>query len=79
MTAGREVPGDVAELTIGYRVPEPILAVANRLLPLTGVDATASRSVRGEGRAPWWTITDEHGARQQRVGAVVRRSSTATA
>ena len=28
----------VAELSIGYRVPEPILSVANRLLPLTGVD-----------------------------------------
>jgi DNA helicase IV len=46
--------GDVAELTIGYRVPEPILSVANRLLPLTGVDASASRSVRGEGHAPTW-------------------------
>jgi len=44
----------VAELTIGYRVPEPILTVANRLLPLTGVDASASRSVRAEGRAPAW-------------------------
>ena len=46
--------GQVAELTIGYRVPEPILSVANRLLPLTGVDATASRSVRAEGHAPDW-------------------------
>ena len=42
----------VAELTIGYRVPEPILTVANRLLPLTGVDASASRSVRVDGHAP---------------------------
>ena len=39
-------PGTVADLTIGYRVPEPVLSVANRLLPLTGVDATESRSVR---------------------------------
>ena len=46
--------GSVAELTIGYRVPEPILEVANRLLPLTGVDAVASRSVRGEGAPPAW-------------------------
>ena len=44
----------VAELTIGYRVPEPILTVANRLLPRTGVDASASRSVRAEGHAPAW-------------------------
>src|SRR5918994_1975500 len=46
--------GSVADLTIGYRVPEPILAIANRLLPLTGVDAIASRSVRGEGEPPSW-------------------------
>ncbi len=47
--------GEVADLTIGYRVPEPILSVANRLLPHTGVDATASRSVRMESRPPSWT------------------------
>ena len=46
--------GTVADLTIGYRVPEPILTIANRLLPLTGVDSTASRSVRAEGDAPSW-------------------------
>ncbi len=40
--------GQTAELTIGYRVPAPILDVANRLLPLTGVSVSASRSVR-----PW--------------------------
>jgi DNA helicase IV len=47
--------GAVADLTIGYRVPEPILSVANRLLPLTGVDAAASRSVRTESHPPSWT------------------------
>ena len=46
------VDRQVAELTIGYRVPEPILDVANRLLPLTGVDATSSRSVRVTGERP---------------------------
>jgi DNA helicase IV len=46
--------GTVADLTIGYRVPEPILRVANRLLPHTGVDATPSRSVRSSGSAPSW-------------------------
>ena len=53
--------GSVADLTIGYRVPEPILDVANRLLPLTGVSAIASRSVRAEGDPPAWhaaTATD---------------------
>ena len=48
---------EVAELTIGYRVPEPILEEANRLLPYTGVDATASRSVRREGEPPSWIVT----------------------
>ncbi|MGH9134423.1 MAG: HelD family protein, partial [Ilumatobacteraceae bacterium] len=51
---GRDARGAVAELTIGYRVPEPILEIANRLLPLTGVEAVASRSVRGEGERPAW-------------------------
>jgi DNA helicase IV len=46
--------GAVTDLTIGYRVPAPILSVANRLLPLTGVDATESRSVRMEGQPPTW-------------------------
>ena len=51
--------GDVADLTIGYRVPEPILRLANRLLPLTGVDATASRSVRVDGDPPAWHVVTE--------------------
>jgi superfamily I DNA/RNA helicase len=57
LATGAMAVGDVAELTIGYRVPEPILTVANRLLPLTGVDASASRSVRMEGHGPAWTHT----------------------
>ncbi|HWL45944.1 MAG TPA: ATP-binding domain-containing protein [Ilumatobacter sp.] len=55
---GTGADGSVAGLTIGYRVPEPILAVANRLLPLTGVDATASRSVRVVGDPPAWRRVD---------------------
>jgi DNA helicase IV len=62
--------GTVADLTIGYRVPEPILIVANRLLPLTGVDATASRSVRGEGDPPSWHRVDPAGL-PDAVGRVV--------
>ncbi|MFT3851428.1 MAG: AAA family ATPase [Ilumatobacteraceae bacterium] len=42
----------VAHLTIGYRVPGPILDVANRLLPFTGVASEASRSVRTGGEPP---------------------------
>ena len=48
--AGRA--GSVAHLTIGYRVPGPILDVANRLLPFTGVDTAASTSVRRDGAPP---------------------------
>lgn len=43
---------EVAHLTIGYRVPEPVLTVANLLLPFTEVDTVASRSVRMEGEEP---------------------------
>ncbi|NNE11683.1 MAG: AAA family ATPase [Ilumatobacter sp.] len=49
--------GAIADLTIGYRVPEPILDVANRLLPHTGVDAAPSRSVRLGGDPPRWHRT----------------------
>ncbi len=55
--AGPATVAEVAELTIGYRVPEPILTIANRLLPLTGVDASPSRSVRLDGHDPTWTHT----------------------
>lgn len=48
--------GTVADLTIGYRVPDPILRVANRLLPLTEVDVTESRSVRSTGTPPTWDV-----------------------
>ena len=61
LDVGGGVRGKVAELTIGYRVPEPILEIANRLLPLTGVDAVASRSVRGEGGPPAWHTVSPDG------------------
>ena len=52
----RHLVGDraatVSHLTIGYRVPAPILDVANRLLPFTAVATQASRSVRVDGVAP---------------------------
>jgi DNA helicase IV len=35
-----------AELDVGYRVPEQILALANRLLPHAGVDVAPTRSAR---------------------------------
>ena len=51
---------EVAHLTIGYRVPAPILDVANRLLPFTGVSAQASRSVRAEGDEPSLRVVSSH-------------------
>ncbi len=70
------VNGTIADLTIGYRVPEPILEVANRLLPHTGVDATASRSVRREGEPPSWHHADRGRVAElaaEVVGAVKHR------
>ena len=37
------------ELTVGYRVPGPILEYANRLLPITAPDITPSTSIRSRG------------------------------
>lgn len=48
----RVTASEIAHLTIGYRVPAPILDVANRLLPHTEVTTAASRSVRAEGDPP---------------------------
>ena len=53
--------GQTAVLTIGYRVPAGILEHANRLLPLTGVDVPASRSVRETGVEPQVLIDAEAG------------------
>jgi DNA helicase IV len=70
--SGAGLDGTVADLTIGYRVPEPILTVANRLLPFTGVDATASRSVRSEGDGPSWRTVDGRASLMATVAVVVR-------
>ena len=48
----RASAAEVAVLTIGYRVPGPILDAANRLLPFTEVSSEPSRSVRLEGTPP---------------------------
>jgi DNA helicase IV len=48
----RAPTAEVSVLTIGYRVPGPILDAANRLLPYTQVASAPSRSVRVEGSTP---------------------------
>ena len=65
--------GTIADLTIGYRVPEPILTVANRLLAHTGVDTTESRSVRRTGEPPTW-----HRTTSERLVADVAALAVAT-
>lgn len=40
---------DVVSLTTGFRVPEQVLALANRLLPALGVDVPAAVSLRRDG------------------------------
>lgn len=66
--------GSVAHLTIGYRVPGPILDVANRLLPHTGVATAASTSVRLLGDAPTVrTATDLQAAVADAVRAMRHR------
>jgi DNA helicase IV len=42
----------IEELELGYRVPAPVLDMANRLLPEVAPDVRPSRSVREEGRPP---------------------------
>ena len=41
-----------SELTVGYRVPGPILDFANQLLPHTAPDLTPARSIRQRGQGP---------------------------
>jgi DNA helicase IV len=48
----------VEQLTVGYRVPEPIMAFANQLLPAIAVDVHPPRSVRQAGVPP--VITRAH-------------------
>jgi DNA helicase IV len=42
----------IEELSLGYRVPGPVLDVANRLLPVVAPSVTATRSVRVDGSPP---------------------------
>jgi DNA helicase IV len=49
---GSPATASVEELELGYRVPAPIIDVANRLLPVVAPGVRPARSVRAEGRAP---------------------------
>jgi DNA helicase IV len=60
------------ELTIGYRVPEPVMAFANRLLPHTAPKVRPPSSVRRVGRPPNVVSVDP----LQLVTAVVAETSS---
>jgi DNA helicase IV len=49
---GSPPTASIEELELGYRVPRPILDVANRLLPSVAPGVRPSRSVRLDGRPP---------------------------
>ena len=49
---GRPAGASVVELSLGYRVPAPLLDFANRLLPEAAPGVTPSRSVRVAGDPP---------------------------
>jgi DNA helicase IV len=49
---GSPPTASIEELELGYRVPKPILDVANRLLPEVAPGVRAAQSVRIEGLAP---------------------------
>jgi DNA helicase IV len=49
-------PGaEVVPLTTGFRVPQAVVELANRLLPALGVDVAAATSLRGDG---WLRVQD---------------------
>jgi len=49
---GSPATASIEELELGYRVPKPILDVANRLLPAVAPGVRPARSVRLDGPAP---------------------------
>jgi DNA helicase IV len=60
----------VEELTVGYRVPAPIMDFANQLLPEAAPDVTPATSVRSRGEAPQVIVVAE-AARATRAAAEV--------
>jgi DNA helicase IV len=57
----------VVPLTTGFRVPEAVVTLANRLLPALAVDVPAARSLRHDG---WLRITQADDLRKQTVDEV---------
>lgn len=60
----------IEELELGYRVPKPILDVANGLLPLVAPGVRPSQSVRPDGSPPRVVHADAAGLAEAVVAAV---------
>jgi DNA helicase IV len=61
------------ELTVGYRIPGPVMDVAARVLAVAAPDLAPPRSVRGEGEPPRFVaLTGEHAEKMDGLVDVVR-------
>ncbi len=75
---GRPPHGRVAELTMGYRVPAPILDIANRLLPTAAPNVRPAKSVREQGRVPTVVAAPTIDAAVQRAASLAGQSTRAS-
>lgn len=73
---GRGDDAVLTELTDGYRVPEAVLALANRLLPHLGVDVPGARSVRRDGGVEQVNADDPVAATRAAVAAALAQPGT---
>ena len=61
------------ELTVGYRIPGPLMDVAARVLAVAAPDLAPPRSVRGDGDPPRFVaLTGEQAEKQDGLAEVVR-------
>ncbi len=73
-----DTPTRTCELTIGYRVPGPILDFANQLLPVTAPDITPSTSVRHRGEGPTLVPVEDSEIASAAVAATRELAKVAT-
>jgi DNA helicase IV len=66
-------PAQRVDLDLGYRVPAPIMEVANRLLEVAAPDVTPCRSVRPDGSAPVVVAAADDAALAAEVAGAARR------
>jgi DNA helicase IV len=75
---GSPASASIEELELGYRVPRPILEVANRLLPEVAPGVRAARSVREEGLAPELVRSEPAGLAARAAAEVLALASAWT-